>query len=1261
MTCIGDGANVAVVSRHATCIFICIFDETGKLELGRFALPFRLGDVHYGFVHGIVQGTRYGLRADGPWQPERGHRFDLSKLLTDPYATRIDGAFTHHADLTRRGAETVQLVPKCIVEAQSGFAAVLPPPRPGFIYELPVKAFTMRHPAVPPALRGTVAALAESCVIEHLVTLGVDTVELMPLAAWIDERHLAQHGLGNAWGYNPVTFMAPDPRLAPGGLAEVRQTVTVLHEAGLRVILDVVFNHTGESDVHGATLSLRGLDNALYYRHAGRELVNDTGCGNTVALDRTASVQLAMDAMRSWIMRTGIDGFRFDLAPVMGRMASGFDVNAPLLAAIEQDPLLKDRIMIAEPWDVGPGGYQLGRFPPRWQEWNDRYRDDVRRFWRGDTGAASALATRLAGSSDIFGPHRGPWASINYVASHDGFTLRDAVTYTQKRNHANGEDNRDGNPHEPVWPKGDVRALLATLFLSRGTPMVAAGDEFGRSQQGNNNAYAQDNDVTWLDWSTADHALVRFTSELVKLRKSHPALAGDGFLTGAVDPATGLKDASWLRPDGSEFDWQDATAEVLGLVLAEGGIRLALWFNRSSIPAAPHMPARDGWRWSRSFSSAEGADVPPQAVALYTEERVQQSGVSDSTIVQLATAAGIERDWWEVDGTHHLVTPETLRHLLSALRIAHASPEEAEQSLRQLRMRQAPQVIAAGEMAVIGAASDKRQIITIESEDGQRQTVTVVPGAIPHARLDMGYYKMWSGEDPSAARSLIVTPGACHLPDDIAAGHRVYGLAAHLYALRHDGDGGIGDLETLRRFADVTSEIGGRYAGLNPLHHMFPADRSRVSPYQPSDRRYVDPIYISIPQLLEDLALPKTAALAETRRAAFADLAALSHVDYHAVWAAKSALLEQAFKEFRSNEAFEAFIAAGGAALRRHGAFEAQMAGEPASPRRVAYRAFLQWIADTQLARAACRGNLYRDLALGSAFDGGEIAESPDDYAHGVSLGAPPDPFSREGQVWNLPPLSPLALAERRFQPLRDLMLANMRHAAALRIDHVLGFMRQFWVPRGAEGKAGAYVNFPIDGMIAVTAIESRRQNCMVIGEDLGTIPDGLRERLNAARILSYRVLWFERMGSGFRPPTDYPELALACLASHDLPTFRGWRQGLDIAIDRGLGRIPPDAVSAREEARREEIAQLDSLSRAASNGLQDASAAAHGMIASAPSRVMLIQADDLADASEPLNVPGTDTERPNWRRRLLPTVDRLAARPLAQAIIARVKAERGT
>jgi glycogen operon protein len=506
-----------------------------------------------------------------------------------------------------------------------------------------------------------------------------------------------------------------------------------------------------------------------------------------------------------------------------------------------------------------------------------------------------------------------------------------------------------------------------------------------------------------------------------------------------------------------------------------------------------------------------------------------------------------------------------------------------------------------------------------------------------------------------------VTPGACHLPDDIAAGHRVYGLAAHLYALRHDGDGGIGDLETLRRFAHVTSEIGGRYAGLNPLHHMFPADRSRASPYQPSDRRYVDPIYISIPQLLEDLALPKSAALAETRRAAFADLAALSHVDYHAVWAAKSALLEQAFKEFRSNEAFEAFIAAGGAALRRHGAFEAQQAGEPGSPRRVAFRAFLQWIADTQLARAARRGNLYRDLALGSAFDGGEIAESSDDYAHGVSLGAPPDPFSREGQVWNLPPLSPLALAERRFQPLRDVMLANMRHAAALRIDHVLGFMRQFWVPRGAEGKAGAYVNFPIDGMIAVTAIESQRQNCMVIGEDLGTIPDGLRERLNAARILSYRVLWFERMGSGFRPPAHYPELALACLASHDLPTFRGWRQGLDIAIDRGLGRIPPDAVLAREEARREEVAQLDSLSRAVSNGLQDASVAAHGMIASAPSRVMLIQADDLADASEPLNVPGTDTERPNWRRRLLPTVDQLAATPLAQAIIARVKVERGT
>ena len=394
---------------------------------------------------------RYGLRADGPFDPAQGHRFDPAKLLVDPYAAALDRPFAWHPDLAapRNAArDTAPLVPKAIVTAPMPQAPRAAPRQPGFIYEIAVKAFSQRHPDLPQAMRGTVAALAHPLMIEHLRRIGVDTVELMPIAAWIDERHLPALGLANGWGYNPVTFMAPDPRLAPGGLAEIRQAVQALQDADIRVLLDIVLNHTGESDTQGATLSLRGLDNALYYRHAeddpGR-LVNDTGCGNTLALDRAPVVQLAADTLRHWAGQTGVDGFRFDLATVLGRTDQGFDSHAPLFKAIEQDALLSGLTYVAEPWDVGSGGYRLGQFPGGWHEWNDRYRDDVRRFWRGKVDGAGQFATRLAGSSDIFAATgRAPSRSVNFIAAHDGFTLRDLVSYEAKHNQAErrGESRR---------------------------------------------------------------------------------------------------------------------------------------------------------------------------------------------------------------------------------------------------------------------------------------------------------------------------------------------------------------------------------------------------------------------------------------------------------------------------------------------------------------------------------------------------------------------------------------------------------------------------------------------------------------------------------------------------------------------------------------------------------------------------------------------------------------------------------------------------
>jgi glycogen operon protein len=517
----------------------------------------------------------------------------------------------------------------------------------GLIYEVNVRAFTKLHPDIPKGVRGTIAALRHSAIIDHLQKLGVSAVELMPVTAWIDERHLPPLGLTNAWGYNPVTFMALDPRLAPGGLAELGETVATLREEGIGTILDLVFNHTGESDAFGPTLSMRGLDARTYYRYRENgSLANDTGTGNTVDCSQAVVHELVLDTLRHFVRHAGVDGFRFDLATVLGRTAEGFNPQAPSLAAIGSDPLLADRIMIAEPWDIGPGGYQLGRFPSNFLEWNDRYRDDVRRFWRGDAGTIGTLATRLAGSSDIFGRDGAKKTrTVNFIAAHDGMTLADITAYERRHNEANGEGNRDGHDENFSWNKGvegesgdakvraqrnkDARALLATLFMSRGTIMLTAGDEFGRTQKGNNNAYAQDNALTWLDWEGRDQALEVFAFALAAIRKATPALAGTAFLTG--DANAGIADVEWLDEAGRPLDaerWTDPERRRLAMLQASGTGnvgRLAVMVNGGRQGVSFSLPPRHEFNWKLLLTeeqevAAGSWTIAGRTVALAIEE-----------------------------------------------------------------------------------------------------------------------------------------------------------------------------------------------------------------------------------------------------------------------------------------------------------------------------------------------------------------------------------------------------------------------------------------------------------------------------------------------------------------------------------------------------------------------------------------------------------------------------------------------------------------
>lgn len=550
-----------VRSPRADQLWLCLFDGNDER---RVAMT-RTGD-DWVCETAAPAGKRYGFRAAG--DPP----FDASKLLVDPAATHLDRPFAYDPRLATFGCDTAALVPKAVATPPlpplAGRAPVFQPG--GLIYEVNVRGLTMLHPDIPAALRGTVAAIAHPVMLAHLQRLGVDAVELMPIVAWIDERHLSPLGLHNAWGYNPVVPMALDSRLCPGGMAELRATVAALRGVGIGTVLDLVFNHTGESDLEGPTLSFRGLDDAVYARGSDGSLINDAGTGNTLDFGYAPMREMTLAALRHFVTQAGVDGFRFDLATVMAR-SPGFDRDAPIFAAIAADPLLADRILIAEPWDIGPGGYQLGQFPATWLEWNDRFRDDVRRFWRGD-GAAGALATRLSGSTDLFGGVR--TRSVNFVAAHDGFTLADTVAYAGRHNHANGEQNRDGHGDEVSWNAGsegqgrceDRRALLATLFAARGTIMLTAGDEFGRTQAGNNNAYAQDNATSWLDWAARDQALEAFVAGLAAWRRANPAIGDPGI----------RHDLSWLRLDGEPMtaeDWDAADGFVM--MLPDGsGVRI---------------------------------------------------------------------------------------------------------------------------------------------------------------------------------------------------------------------------------------------------------------------------------------------------------------------------------------------------------------------------------------------------------------------------------------------------------------------------------------------------------------------------------------------------------------------------------------------------------------------------------------------------------------------------------------------------------------
>ncbi|MGE0449871.1 MAG: glycogen debranching protein GlgX [Vicinamibacterales bacterium] len=615
----GSGVNFALFSEHATRVELCLFEAAdATAESGRVTMAEQTDMVWHIYLPGLRPGQLYGYRVTGPYEPEAGHRFNAAKLLLDPYARGVarpsgwreelcgypvgDPA----GDLVRDERDDAPYAPLGeIIDPAFDWGDERAPAiawNETVIYEAHVKGQTMRHPDVPPELRGTYLGLAHPASIAHFKRLGVTAIELMPIHQHVDERHLVERGLSNYWGYNTIGFFAPDLRFATEqkaqvAVAEFKAMVRALHAAGLEVILDVVYNHTAEGNHLGPTLSMRGIDNRAYYRLSpwqARYYVDFTGCGNTIDTRHPRVLQLIMDSLRYWAVEMRVDGFRFDLASALAREQYEMDRLSSFFDVIHQDPVISRKKLIAEPWDVGENGYQVGNFPVLWSEWNGRYRDAIRRFWRGDGGTVSELATRLAGSADLYAlSGRRPYASINFVTAHDGFTLEDLVSYERKHNEANAEGNRDGEEHNlsanygVEGPTDDpairrVRArqkrnLLATMFLSQGVPMLASGDEIGKTQHGNNNAYCQDNEIGWLNWdlSAEDRAFFEFTCRIVRLRRQHPVLRRRKFLRGQHAPGSPVRDIMWLTPLGNEMsdaEWQADQVRCLGVRLAGLGM-----------------------------------------------------------------------------------------------------------------------------------------------------------------------------------------------------------------------------------------------------------------------------------------------------------------------------------------------------------------------------------------------------------------------------------------------------------------------------------------------------------------------------------------------------------------------------------------------------------------------------------------------------------------------------------------------------------------
>jgi isoamylase len=1205
----GAGVNFAVWSQVATRVEICLYDAADPTrETDRFDLHETTGHVFHGYVPGLAAGQLYGLRVHGPYAPERGHRCNPSKLLVDPYAKatwgevdwsqpvlgyKLDAAGDEQADLTIDQRDSAPGVPKSvIVDDRFDWGDDRPPETPWretIIYEAHVRGFTKLHPQVPEPLRGSYAGLAHPAAIGHLKELGITAIELLPVHEFADEGFLEDRSLRNYWGYSPLAFFAPEQRYLSGGppgaqVAEFKAMVRALHAAGIEVILDVVYNHTCEGNHLGPTLSLRGIDNASYYwlMPEPRYCLDFTGTGNSVNASNPEATRLIVDSLRYWVDEMHVDGFRFDLATTLGRVATGeFSPQAPIFQIIAQDPVLSRVKLIAEPWDIGLGGYQAGNFPAPFAEWNGRFRDALRRYWKGDESLASEVGYRLAGSADLFaGDRRQPQASINFITAHDGFTLRDLVSYGSKHNEANGERNQDGADDNQSWNHGaegetddaaiialrerQQRNLMATLLLSQGVPMVLGGDEIGRTQRGNNNAYCQDNELSWFDWNLDDRrrAMLDFTRRLIALRRRHPILQQRRFFVGDFIWESQAKDLAWLRPDGLEMtphDWQKPW--ISSLAFALGG------------DAIPMIDEKGQRLVDDGLLVLMNPHHEPMPFKLPAEEE------GGGWLLEIDTDA-LDKPRNTPCAGEYVVAPRALVVLRqpldpTAARAAAGAPARVIKKEAQRRRRRAGITIP---------------LFSIRSSGGWGL------GEIP----DLPPFATWAGRAGFSVLQLLPVNAVNDVDPSPYAASSAFALDPTYLSLEAcedfaaaggrealpDGLGGRIDEVKRSEVVDWRTVRALKRAGIALAFGRFLRDEWRR---QSPRAQHLSAFIRANRSWLDDHCL-FTVLHAEQRRSWLDWPARLRDRDPGAIAEARRT---------RGDEMLQA--------------------------------QWVQWQLDLQWRRARREASLagvelMGDLPFVVGFDSADVWANRTLFKLDRRLGAPPDDAFPEGQDWALPVYDWPAMARDDFSWIRARATRAGQLFSLLRVDHALGFYRTY--SRSRDGQVSGFA--PGDEWDQIQLgeklmrIMSRFEE--VVAEDLGPAPPYLRPSLERVGVPGYRVLRWEREGEGYRDPTGWPAMSVATNGTHDTTTTAVWYDELAPDEREQLRRLP--LLAGLDPAQPFDDRARDLLLAA---------------LYAAPSTLALIPFQDAMGTRERINVPGTVNET-NWRYRAARAIDDLSA-----------------